>query len=77
MTSLSARTVIGTDRATVTLNSGDISQQPNVIKYEVMFNPFKIVQSINDIVTLVVNDDDALRYAALDAPHNTYMDGYD
>jgi hypothetical protein len=49
----------------------------NIIKYEIQYNPFKIVQTINDIVTLIVNDDDALRYAALDAPHNTYMDGYD
>ena len=61
----------------MTLNSGNISLQQNTIKYEVMFNPFKIVQSINGIVTLIVNDDDALRYAALNAPHNTYMDGYD
>jgi len=66
--------VVGSDRATVTLNSSDMS---NIIKYEIMFSPFKIVQTINGVVTIIVNDDDALRYAALNAPHNTYMDGYD
>jgi alpha 1,3-glucosidase len=35
------------------------------------------VQYVNNIVTAVVNDTDDLRYAALDAPHNTYMDGND
>ena len=35
------------------------------------------MQYINGKVTLVVNDLNDLRYAALDAPHNTYMDGND
>lgn len=56
------------------MNSSD---QLNSIRYEVLFSPFRIVQYVNNIVTAVVNDTDDLRYAALDAPHNTYMDGND
>jgi hypothetical protein len=26
---------------------------------------------------MAINNDDSLRYASLDAPHNTYMDGTD
>jgi len=42
-----------------------------------MYNPFRINLTINGVLTTIVNNDDSLRYAALDAPHNTYMDGYD
>jgi hypothetical protein len=67
---LSGYTYFKEDRLTVYLRNSD---QTEVIKYEFLYSPFKIVQYINDKVTVVVNDLNDLRYAALNAPHNTYM----
>jgi hypothetical protein len=49
------------------------SDETETIKYEFIYSPFKIVQYVNDKVTIVINDLNDLRYASLDAPHNTYM----
>ena len=73
-TNLASKTTTASDRATVSLQSSDGLNQ---IRYEVLYSPFRIIQYINNIVTLVVNDAEDLRYASLDAPHNTYMNGND
>jgi len=50
------------DRLTVYLRNSD---QTEVIKFLFLYSPFKIVQYINEKVTVVVNDLNNLRYAAL------------
>ena len=74
VTNLSFITDIRQDKVSINLSS---SNGKDNIQYVVTYSPFKIIQYVNSIVTLVINDDDSLRYAALDAPHNTYMDGTD
>lgn len=42
------------------------------IDYVLQYKPFRILQYVNDIMTIVGNDKDTLQYAAPDAPHSTY-----
>lgn len=75
VTDLASLTTITQDSVTVDgLNS---QSGLETFKYEIMLTPFRIIQYINDEITLVVNDGDTLRYAPPTAPHNTYMDGND
>lgn len=53
---------------TITLNNSDGDQWQYIVQY----NPFRIFLYANGALTTIVNHDDSLRYAALDAPHNTY-----
>lgn len=50
---------------------------PQHWEYNIQMDPFRIFLFVNDNITTIVNHDDSLRYASLDAPHNVYMDGYD
>jgi len=49
----------------------------NTWVYIIQYNPFRIYLYVNGELTHIVNHDDSLRYSALDAPHGTYMHGYD
>jgi hypothetical protein len=40
------------------LYSSVIDQQQDVIQYDLMYSPFRIIQYINDKVSVVVNDMD-------------------
>lgn len=74
VTELQGHVVYTDTQATVTLYSEDLT---NTWQYVIQYDPFRIILTVNDEVTTVVNHDDSLRYAALDAPHNTYYNGYD
>ena len=75
VTDLANFTTITADMVTV---DGLISQSGlDTFKYEIMATPFRIIQYINNEITLVVNNQDSLRYAPPTAPHDTYMDGND
>lgn len=72
---LASLTTITADMVTV---DGLVSQSGlDTFKYEIMATPFRIIQYINNEITLVVNDRDSLRYAPPTAPHDTYMDAND
>ena len=47
-----------TDRVSIVLYSSVIDQQQDVIQYDLMYSPFRIIQYINDKVSVVVNDMD-------------------
>jgi alpha-glucosidase (family GH31 glycosyl hydrolase) len=71
---LASNVTIGASDVTVDLYSSDLK---NHWQYQVTYNPFRIYLYVNNVLTTIVNNEDSLRYAALDAPHNTYTDGYD
>jgi hypothetical protein len=49
----------------------------DTIVYFLQYKPFRILQYVNGILTMIVNDHDTLAYAAADAPHDSYYVGGD
>jgi len=49
----------------------------DTIVYFLQYKPFRILQYVNGILTMIVNDHDTLTYASANAPHDTYYVGGD
>jgi hypothetical protein len=45
--------------------------------YFLQYKPFRILQYVNGVLTMVMNDHDTLQYASADAPHDSYYVGGD
>jgi hypothetical protein len=69
---LNNKAAFADDRVVINLQS---SSGADKIRYEVFFSPFRIIQYVNNLVAMVINDNDSLRYASIDAPHHVYIDG--
>ena len=45
--------------------------------YFLQYKPFRILQYVNGVLTMIMNDHDTLQYASPDAPHDSYYVGGD